>query len=111
LRRMFSYPGESVFFNGRSYCIPSLSARDFLAHRAEFSALAKQSEGSIESFGRFIPVIGLAIRRNYPDVTDEQLGEWLDLHTIGLAIRATLKVHAVDVVNLMRFGRTLIWRN
>jgi hypothetical protein len=82
------YLGVPVYLNGQNYFIPSLSTRDFRAHYATLSAPATEGDGTIEVFDRFIPVIGLAIRRNYPDVTDEQLGEWLDLHTFGLAMKA-----------------------
>jgi hypothetical protein len=82
------YLGVPVYLNGQNYYIPSLSTKDFKAHYADLSAEVKEGEGPTEAFDRFIPVIGLAIRRNYPDVTDEQLGDWLDLHTFRLAIKA-----------------------
>jgi hypothetical protein len=82
------YLGVPVYLNGQNYYIPSLSTRDFKTHYAELSASTKEGEGPTEAFDRFIPVIGLAIRRNYPDVTDELLAEWLDLHTFRLAIQA-----------------------
>jgi hypothetical protein len=82
------YLGVPVHLNGQNYYIPSLSTRDFRAHYAELSAPVKEGEEPGEAFDRFIPVIGKAIRRNYPDVTDEQLGEWLDLYTFGQAMKA-----------------------
>jgi len=96
------YLGVPVYLNGQNYYIPSLSTRDFKTHYAELSATAKEGEGEgpTEAFDRFIPVIGLAIRRNYPDVTDEQLADWLDLHTFRLAIRAAQAASGMTPVSV-----------
>ena len=82
------YLGVPVYLNGQNYYIPSLSTRDFKAHYAELTAPPKEGEEPSESFDRFTPIIGLAVRRNYPEVTDEQLADWLDLHTFGQAMKA-----------------------
>lgn len=81
--------GVPVFLNGQNYYIPSLSYPDFKANY-EFLASAPQLEGTgtLEYFDKLIPIIGLALRRNYPEVTDEQLGQWLDLTTLKLAVQA-----------------------
>ena len=93
------YLGVPVYLNGQNYYIPSLSTKDFRTHYAELSAPAKEGEAPGDSFDRFIPVIGLAVRRNYPDVTDEQLSEWLDLHTFGMAMKAVQSASGMTPVS------------
>ncbi len=82
------YLGVPVYMNGQNYYIPSLSTRDFRANYELLTAEAPEGAGPFESFDRFLPVILLAMQRNYPDITAEQLAEWLDLHTFQLAVRA-----------------------
>jgi hypothetical protein len=86
--KKLKYLGVPVFLNGQNYYIPSLSTRDF---RANYDLLTKPApEGAtiIETFDRLIPVILLAVNRNYPDVTLENLNDWLDLTTFKLAMEA-----------------------
>lgn len=90
------YLGVPVYMNGQNYYVPSLSTKDFRVHEATLSEV-KKDESVVAMFDRFIPIIGLAIRRNY-DVTDEQLGEWLDLHTFKLAIKAVQDASGMEPV-------------
>jgi hypothetical protein len=80
--------GIPVYMNGQNYYIPSLSTRDFRANYEALTAATPEGAGPFESFDRFTPIIGVAIRRNYPEVTDEQLADWLDLNTFPEAIKA-----------------------
>ena len=83
-----NFPGVPVYMNGQNYYIPSLSTRDFRASYETLTAEPAADASPLEGFERFIPIIGLAARRNYPDLTDEQLGDWLDLYTFPLAVKA-----------------------
>jgi hypothetical protein len=78
--------------------IPSLSTRDF---RTFYDALTAPVDRKdvLGAFDKYIPIVGLAVRRNYPDVTDEQLGEWLDLHTFRLAIQAVQDASGMTAVS------------
>jgi hypothetical protein len=82
--------GTPVYLNGRDYYIPSLSYKALRANYALLTEDTSDLEGDkmFEYFEKRIPVIGLAIRRNYPEVTDEDLDNWLDLTTLPLAIQA-----------------------
>jgi hypothetical protein len=82
------YPGVPVYMNGQNYYIPSLSTRDFRANYETLTAAPAADASPSEPFDRYIPVILLAVARNYPDVTQEQLEDWLDLYTFRLAIAA-----------------------
>jgi len=80
-----NYLGVPVYLNGQNYYIPSLNYLDF---KANYDILTSTPEEGSQIFGyveKVIPIIGLAVRRNYPDVTDEQLADWLDATTFPLA--------------------------
>lgn len=82
------YMGVPVYMNGRNYYIPSLSVKDFKANYETLTAPAPEGAGPLASYDRYVPVILQAINRNYPEVKQEDLEEWLDLHTFRLAIEA-----------------------
>lgn len=83
-----NFLGVPVYMNGKNFYVPSLCTRDFRANYALLSAPPAQDATPMESFDRYIPVILLAVKRNYPEVTQDNLEEWLDLHTFKLAIAA-----------------------
>ena len=85
--QQLKYLGVPVWMNGQNYYIPSLSTRDFRNFYEALTAPADRTD-VLGAFDKYIPIIGAAIRRNYPEVTDDQLGEWLDLHTFRKAIQA-----------------------
>lgn len=82
------YPGVPVYMNGQNYYIPSLSTRDFRANYETLTAPATGDGGMVEAFDRYVPIILLAVNRNYPEITKEQLEDWLDIYTFKLAIGA-----------------------
>lgn len=84
-----NYMGVPVFMNGQNYYIPSLNYLDFRANYDLLtSALKFEGLEFFDFISKVIPVIGLAVRRNYPDVTDAQLADWLDATTFPLALAA-----------------------
>ena len=83
-----NYLGVPVYMNGQNYFIPSLSTQDFRANYEALTTKPAEDAGPFEAFDRLLPSIGLALRRNYPDVTDTQLSDLLDLHTFQLAAKA-----------------------
>ena len=82
------FPGVPVFLNGQNYYIPSLSLRDFRANYELLSKGMPEGATAAEVQERYNPIILLAVQRNYPDVTLEQLGDWLDLYTFNEALKA-----------------------
>lgn len=95
------FKGVAIFMNGQQYIVPSLSLRQFREH---FTALtepieAADGDGLFAQFKKYVPIIALALQRNYEDVTEEQLFDWLDLNTFRqtfLAVQAAsgMKVEA-----------------
>lgn len=85
-----NFLGVPIYMNGQNYFVPSLSYQDFKANYALLIAAPPQETGPemMEFFDARIPVIGMAIRRNYPEVTDDELRGWLDMTTLPLAIQA-----------------------
>jgi hypothetical protein len=98
MAQQLKYLGIPVFMNGQNYYIPSLSTKDFIANEAELIKVI-EGETATQQIERFTPIIGLALRRNYPDVTDGQLADLLDLHTFRLAIRAVQAASGMEPVS------------
>lgn len=89
--------GVPVYMNGKKYFIPSLSTRDFIEHEDDLTKVV-DGETVRQQFERIIPIIGLAIRRNYPEVSDDDLKDWIDLRTFKLAIQAMQDASGVEAV-------------
>lgn len=77
------FKGVPLFMNGQEYLVPSLSLRQFEENYAALTDPIDKVEGRalFGHFEKYIPIIGLAVRRNYPDVTDQDLYDWLDVNT------------------------------
>ena len=93
-----NFLGVPVYLNGRNYYVPSLSTLDFRANYDVLTAAPAEGASPLESFDRLIPIIGLATRRNYPEVTDADLAGWLDLTTFKLAVRAVQGASGLEPV-------------
>ena len=94
------YLGVPLFFAGKTWLIPSLSVMQF---QTNYDLLASpltgdSKEALIERFKTYIPLIGSALRRNYPDLKDTDLYEHLDMHTFSLALRAIQNASGMKVV-------------
>jgi hypothetical protein len=78
---------------GKEYIIPSLSLRQV---RENYDALSQMDtpddaasdpiKSALATFTRYIPIITLAVQRNYPEVTEENLWEWLDMGNFADAL-------------------------
>lgn len=84
------YPGVPFQMDGQEYVIPSLSLRQFQDNYELLTApVGELTAGSIQAqFSRFVPVIGMAIRRNYPEISDDALMDLLDLGSFRDALLA-----------------------
>lgn len=93
------YPGVPVYMNGQNYYIPSLSTRDFKTNYEALTTPLPEGSTALDSFSRYIPIILLAVQRNYPEVTQENLEEWLDLYTFREAIKAVQNASGMTPVS------------
>jgi hypothetical protein len=84
------YRGVPIYFDGKEWMVPSLSVRQFRDNVQLLSQPVGEltPENMAAKMEKFVPVIGMALRRNYPDITDDHLLDALDLSTFADAIRA-----------------------
>lgn len=93
------FPGVPVYMNGQNYYIPSLTVRDFRSNYDLLISAAEPNGTPLQVFDKFLPIVLLAINRNYPEVTMEQLEEWLDLHTFIQALQAVQNASGMKAVS------------
>jgi hypothetical protein len=75
--------GVSVYLAGQELVVPPLSVRQFRDNIAILTRSVGEvtPENIADRMGQFVPIIGMALRRNYPEITDEYLLDALDLKT------------------------------
>jgi hypothetical protein len=95
-----NYLGVPVWMNGRNLYIPSLSYVDFKQHY-EFLTSTPDLAGPklFEYFDTLVPIIGAAVRRNYSEITDQDLTGWLDMTTLPLAVKAVQSASGITPVS------------
>jgi len=84
------FRGVPIFLNGQRIIVPSLSMGQVRQNQELIEAKPPEGEPLVDHAKRMQPVILAAINRNYPDVTADDLDEWLDLNTypeVYLAMR------------------------
>lgn len=84
------YKGVAVFMDGKEWIVPSLSVRQF---RDNFEKLTKDmgelSAGNFaEKLTELMPIIKMALNRNYPELSEDQILDMLDLSTFPTVIQA-----------------------
>jgi hypothetical protein len=77
---MTKFPGVPIVLNGETYLIPSLSLRQVQENYGVLSEPFEiTNDNLLQHFDTFLPVIAIATQRNYPDVTEDNLRDWLAL--------------------------------
>ena len=100
-----NFPGVPVYMNGRNYYMPSLSMRQFRENEAALKSLPEHGEDeseidyAVRVQNAILPVVLLAIQRNYPDMTEDNLLDWLDNSTLMQAWRATQNASGMTPVS------------
>lgn len=84
------FRGVTVYFDGQEWIVPPLSVRQFRDNLELLTMPVGEitPANAVERMNKFVPVIGLALRRNYPELTDERLLDALDLATFAEVVRA-----------------------
>ena len=84
------YRGTPVFFKGKDHIVPQLSVAQFQDNYDFLTSGTKivDKESFIAYTNEQIRVVSLAIRRNYPDLRDEDLHVQLDLGTLRQCLLA-----------------------
>ncbi len=73
-------PGDTVRIGGAEYVMPPLNLRGI---KRAIDLIPKLESDAAESVDACIEVVLLALRRNYPALTIEQLEEEIDLETLA----------------------------
>lgn len=84
------YRGVPIVMDGRTFVVPSLSLRQYRDFSEALSTPVEveTKEQLLEAWDKYVPIIGTALRRNYPNLSDESLNDWLDLDSFPEALRA-----------------------
>ena len=85
-----NYLGVPVFLNGQNYYVPSLAYPDL---KASYELLTTpppsgDDKAFFDFWEKIVPIIGMALKRNYPDLADADLLQWIDSNTLPLLIKA-----------------------
>lgn len=82
--------GTELNLGGTDYIVPPLN----LASLEDFQERIKTYSGGIDSKSveLVVDVAHAAIKRNYPEVTKEQLKEWIDLGNIQEVFEAVMNI-------------------
>jgi hypothetical protein len=77
------YEGTNVFMDGRDWVVPSLGVYDFKQNYSKLLEYEKSInvDNAGEKIFEVIPVLYLAFRRNYPEITEEQFIQMVDVAT------------------------------
>ncbi|MDP9267258.1 MAG: hypothetical protein M3P27_02900 [Acidobacteriota bacterium] len=86
------YEGEKVFMDGRDWVVPSLGVYDF---KQNYSNLVDYEKSiNVENAGDKIfevaPILYLAFKRNYPEITLEKFIDMVDLAAFQKIYQAVL---------------------
>jgi hypothetical protein len=94
------FKGVVIYMNGGDYLVPSLSLEQFERHHALLTEPVEPAEGAalFAQYRKYIPVMALALQRNYPEVTEADLFGWLDLHTFRETFLAVQAASGLEVV-------------
>jgi hypothetical protein len=89
-KKQVKFKGVPVYMDGEIWIVPSLSVRQF---RDNFDKLQKgfgslTPENISEKVDETMPVILMALNRNYPDLTPDRLIDMLDMSTLPEVFQA-----------------------
>ena len=96
------HPGTKVIIGGDEYIVPALGVLDFrrnvttLMSTPDIDPQHPDPAALIKQMDDVIPVLYLAFKRNYPQISQEQFTEMLDLRSYGevnAAVMAQSGVH------------------
>lgn len=75
------YDGTAVYMDGREWIVPALSVRQFREHHQTLSVSYNVADDYAAYLKERLPIALAAMQRNYPELTEEQLLDMLDLKT------------------------------
>jgi len=87
--------GVSISLGGRDFTVPALNFKGIRAREEDIDRISKPASDESEAFGAdrmgaVCRIVHTALVRNYPDVTLEQVEDWVDLNNVTYVIDAVL---------------------
>ncbi len=92
------HPGIAVVVDGQELIVPSLTVRQFKQHQEILTKPPAEGMDAATFMESRIPAIGDALRRNYPDITDDALLDKVDLANFRELVRAVQAASGMKVV-------------
>ena len=84
------FPGVAVILAGASLVIPALSLRQIQGLQARLAGYTGGMDA--DSTGLVLDTVHAALTRNYPDVTLEQVADWVDMRNMRELMDAVMGV-------------------
>lgn len=88
------YPGIEFELGGRVLVIPPLSLGQVQIYRDKIQDRLSNltQDNLLAASALFLDVIHAAISRNYPEITDEEVSDWVDLGNMMTVFEAVMDV-------------------
>jgi|GEM_PF-252490 len=96
--------GVSISLNGRDYIVPALNMEQLEECEADLELISQRADESggfralKERRAAMLRVIHVAVRRNYPDVSLEDVKKWVDLNNLNDVFDAVMGVSGLRKV-------------
>jgi hypothetical protein len=87
------YKGTEIELGGENYTLPPLSLDSLEELEAQFQQLATPSASLKDRLRKLMPILLASFRRNYPEMTEVQLRELLDLPSLNLVVEAIMQAN------------------
>lgn len=86
------FPGVSIVVAGSTFVVPRLSLRQMQVLKDQLKRIQeKAKEIDLDAqIGDITDIVHAAVGRNYPDLSRDELGDLLDLGTVGPFLRAAI---------------------
>jgi hypothetical protein len=84
------YEGVPIWMDGKEWIIPPLSLGQFRKHHDTLTNVEATPQDWQELIASRLPIILGAVQRNYPELTEEQLLDMIDLRTYNAILGAIM---------------------
>jgi hypothetical protein len=89
-------PGvKHTFPGGRTIILPPLSISALKLHKEDIKAI-RDDPNNIDNFDKAVGVIAAAAKRNYPDITESEIEDMLDVKSTWKAFSVVMGVSGME---------------
>lgn len=93
-------PGTNIKIGGKNYLVPPMNFAALKKHKPfimrTMKGVADASQMGDEDFEVMFDLVYMAVKRNYPEITEEELSQHLDMGNIQTAMVALMKVSGFE---------------